>query len=75
MATKANGQARRSARRKAGQQDLAALIQQAESVRTTLKETLSKTTGLIKSLKQHRRQSRIVASTLESLRQLKPLGV
>ncbi len=72
---KANGQAPRASRRKASRQDLAALIQQAESLRTTLKEALSKTTGLIKSLKQHRRQSRIVASTLESLRQLKTMGV
>jgi len=36
---------------------------------------LSKTAGLVTSLKQHRKQSRIVASTLESLRQLKTMGV
>jgi hypothetical protein len=75
ITAKTNGQARRSTRHKASQQDLATLIHQAEPVRTTLKEALSKTNGLVKSLKQHRRQSRIVASTLESLRQLKTLGV
>jgi hypothetical protein len=74
-ATKVSGRARKSARRKAGHQDLAAVIQEAESLRATLKDALSKTSALIKSVKQYRRRSRIVTNTLDSLRQLKTLGV
>ena len=73
-ATKTNGQARRNTP-KVRQQDLAGLIQQAETLRTVLRETLVKTNELLKGLKRHRRQSRALESTIASLRQLKGLGV
>lgn len=69
------GRAERTTARKAGQQDVAGLIQQAESLRAALRETLVKTNELLKGLKAHRRQSRAVQNTLASLRQLKGLGV
>jgi len=55
--------------------DVAALIEQADALRASLREILMKTSGLVQSLKRHRRQSRIVANTLASLKQLKTLGV
>jgi hypothetical protein len=73
-ATKTNGQTRRNTP-KVGQQDLAGLIQQAETLRTVLRETLVKTNELLKGLKRHRRQSRALQNTIASLRQLKGLGV
>jgi hypothetical protein len=71
-ATKTNGQVCRS---KASQQDIAGLIEQAEKLRTALHDLMCQASGLVKALKQHRRQSRAVQNTLASLRQLKTLGV
>ena len=44
-----------------------ALIEQAESVKTSLRETLTKTNELLAALKRHRKQSKIVDSTLRQL--------
>jgi hypothetical protein len=73
-ASRINGQPRRIMP-KAGQQDLVGLIQQTETLRTALRDTLVKTNELVKGLKWHRRQSRAVQNTIASLRQLKTLGV
>jgi hypothetical protein len=62
-------------RRKASQQDLAALIDQAVQFRSALHTLIQQSSGLVKALKQHRRQNRAIQSTLESLKQLKTLGV
>ena len=62
-------------RAKTSQQDIAALIEQAEKLRTALHDLMCQASGLVKALKQHRRQSRAVQNTLASLRQLKTLGV
>ena len=51
-----------------------ALINQAEKLRTALHDLMYEAGGLVKALKQHRRQSRAIQSTLASLRQLKGLG-
>jgi len=51
----------------------ASLIAQAEGVRASLKESADKVADLISSLKRHRRQSRLVQSTLSSLKQLQTL--
>jgi hypothetical protein len=72
---KTNGQARKATGRKAELQDSAALIAQAEKFRTALHDLMHQANGLVKSLKQHRRQSRAIQSTLDSIRQLKGLGV
>ena len=45
-------------------------IQQAEALRHSLKDALSKANELIRTLKQQKKKSRVVESTLASLRQL-----
>jgi hypothetical protein len=71
---KVKGQARNGTARKPAQ-DIDGLIHQAETLRTSLRDTLLKTNDLLKGLKRHRRQSRAVQSTIASLRELKGLGV
>ncbi|MBX3452777.1 MAG: hypothetical protein KF777_24790 [Planctomycetaceae bacterium] len=51
------------------------IIAQAEAVRDTLAQALSQTRELIASLKQRKKQSRLVRSTLASLRQLETVDV
>ena len=72
---KANGQVRKTGTHKASQQDIAGLIEQAEKLRTKLHDLMFEASGLVKALRQHRRTSRTLESTLASLRQLKTLGV
>ena len=50
------------------------LIGQAEQLKVSLRETLSKTSELIVSLKRHRKEAKIVRTTLDSLRQLQTVG-
>jgi uncharacterized protein YlxW (UPF0749 family) len=71
----ANGQSRKAVPHKARQQDITHLVEQAERLRTSLHNLLHETSGLVKALKQHRRQSRAIQHTLASLKQLKTLGV
>ena len=70
--TKLNGETRKV---KASRQDITALIEEATKLRTALHDLLHQASALVKSLKQHRRQSRAVQNTIASLRQLKTLGV
>lgn len=49
------------------------LIDQAEAVRTSLKDSADKLGDLIAALKRHRKQARLVQSTLASLKQLQSL--
>ncbi len=74
-ATKSNGHARKPASHKASEQNINGLIEQAEKLRTALHDLIHQASGLVKALKQHRRQSRAIRSTLDSIRQLKTLGV
>lgn len=46
-------------------------IEQAKAIRATLKQTLAQNNELIRALKRHERQARLVANTLDSLKQLK----
>jgi len=48
-------------------------IEQAEAVKTSLRETLTNTSELITFLKKHRKQTKLVRSTLASLRQLQSI--
>ena len=57
-AAKTNGQARKTTGRKAESQDTTALIEQAEKLRTALHNLMHEASGLVKALKQHRRQNR-----------------
>ena len=71
-AAKTNGRVRHA---KAAQQDITALIEQATKLRTALHNLMYEASGLVKALKQHRRQNRAIQTTLASLKQLKTLGV
>ena len=52
------------------QQQTTVLIEQAEAIKASLRDALSGVDSLIRSLKQHRTQGRIVQSALASLEQL-----
>jgi hypothetical protein len=60
--------------RKAIRQQTPDLIEQAEGLRGALRELLGKTSDLLTALKQQRRQSRLVRSTLASLRVLEKVA-
>jgi len=72
-----NGRPKRSSQEadtsgRARPRELSELISQAESVRASLRETLSQTASLLGALKQHSRKSKVVAAALASLRELQP---
>lgn len=50
------------------------LIAAAEQLKASLRDTLGKTSELIVGLKRHRKEAKIVRSTLDSLRQLQTVG-
>lgn len=50
------------------------LIDAAEQLKASLRDTLGKTSELIVGLKRHRKEAKIVRSTLDSLRQLQTVG-
>ena len=52
-----------------------ALIAQAIAVKESLRDAQTKTSALITALKQHRKHSKLVRSTLASLRQLQSVDV
>ena len=54
--------------------ETASPIEQAVTLRAALRDTLSKTNDLIRSLKRQKQQSRLVQATLASLRQLQGVG-
>lgn len=69
-----NGQARRNGQATApASDDVEALIHEAEALKASLRDSLTKTGELIAHLKQHRRQNKRVRSTLLSLRQLQAI--
>ena len=51
------------------------VLREAEAVKASLREAHSQVGRLIAALKRHRRQSKLVQSTLSSLRQLQTLDV
>ena len=55
---------------KSNDQGFEVLIEQAEAVKVSLRDSLSKTGELISALKLHRKRSKLVQSTLQSLRRL-----
>ena len=63
-----------SANGKAEQRDMTALIDQAETLKASLREALAETTELARALKRHRKRAKIVESTLASLRELQTTG-
>ena len=71
--TNRNDQARSNGTGNDDRAGVEALIEQAEAVKTSLRETLARTTELITALKKHRKQTKLVRSTLASLRQLQSI--
>ena len=67
---KADDRSQATSNGKVDQDDVAVLIERAEAVKVSLRETLSQTSELVAALKRHRKQSKLVASTLQSLRRL-----
>ncbi len=59
---------------KAPHDNATALIEQAEAVKVSLRESLTKTSQLVSALKQHRKRSKAVRTALASLRELQPTG-
>ena len=51
------------------------LIEQATKLRSALHDRTHEAAELVRALKQHRRQSKAVETTLASIKQLKSLGV
>jgi hypothetical protein len=51
----------------------ATVLEQADVLRSVLRDALTKTNELVSSIKRHKRQSRLVESTLSSLRQLQSI--
>ena len=49
------------------------VLEQAHALRGVLRDALSKTNELVLSIKRHKRKSRLVESTLASLRQLQSI--
>jgi len=72
---KTNGRTQTPATAKSDEQSYEALIEQAEAVRTSLRDSLSQTGELISALKRHRKQSKAVATTLASLRKLQGVAI
>jgi hypothetical protein len=68
-----NGSAKRNGHTTAETNGTNSLIEQAETVRDSLQESLSQTRELIGALKRQKKQSRLVQSTLNSLRQLQTI--
>ncbi len=66
---------RRTSKRKGAQQNIAGLIEQAEKFRAAAHDLTHQANDLVKALKQHRRQNRVIETTLASIRQIKGLGV
>lgn len=52
-----------------------AILQQAESVKATLRQAHTEVGGLVSSLKRYRQQSKFMLATLASLKQLQSLEV
>ena len=72
--SKTDGRTRTTPDAKTDDQGIEVLIQQAEAVKVSLRESLSKTSELVSALKRHRKQSKLVTSTLQSLRRLHTVG-
>jgi hypothetical protein len=57
------------------QETTAGALEQATALRTTLRDAVNKTSELIRTLKREQKQSRLVRSTLASLKQIQAVDV
>jgi hypothetical protein len=67
---KTNGQARKPSRKKTTKSAAVTLVEQAEELRSALRDAMTKTTALIQAIKEHQRRGRALRNTLASLKQL-----
>jgi signal transduction histidine kinase len=74
QSTNAPSSVRGDANGKSGTASMA-LIEQAETVKTSLSTALAETKQLVAALKKHRQQSKALQSTLASLRQLQSVDL
>ena len=73
---KTNGNGRKAeTRTPTAEADSSSPIEQAEALRDSLKDALDKTRALMRVLKAQRKASRVVESTLASLRQLQTVDL
>ena len=75
QSTNAQSSVRGDANGKSDTAGVAALIEQAETVKTSLSTALAETKQLVSALKKHRQQSKALQSTLASLRQLQSVDL
>jgi hypothetical protein len=75
QSTNAQSSVRGDAIGKSDTAGVAALIEQAETVKTSLSTALAETKQLVSALKKHRQQSKALQSTLASLRQLQSVDL
>ncbi len=57
------------------QESTAGALEQATALRTALRDAVNKTSELIRALKREQKQSRLVRSTLASLKQIQAVDV
>jgi len=72
--SKTDGRTGPPAEGKTADRPVVSLVEQAESLRASLKDALAKTSELITCLKQHHKQTKSVRAALASLRQLEKVG-
>jgi len=75
QSTNAQSSVRGDANGKSDTAGIAALIERAETVKTSLSRALAETKQLVSALKKHRQQSKALQSTLASLRQLQSVDL
>ena len=67
-------QSPRKTGRKSGRATISSPIEQAVALKASLRQTLSQTSELIRALKRQKKQSRMISSTLKSLKELQQAG-
>jgi len=70
-----NGNSKHNGQSAAETNSTTPLIEQAETLRDSLQDALSQTRELVSALKRQKKQSRLMKSTLASLRQLQTVDV
>jgi hypothetical protein len=67
-------QSPRTTGRKSGRSTISSPIEQAVALKASLRQTLSETSELIRALKRQKKQSRMITTTLKSLKELQQAG-
>jgi hypothetical protein len=67
---KTNGHATKNGTPTETQDPIPALIDDAEAIRASLRESVTKTNAILVALRRHRRETKLMRTTLRSLKQL-----